>query len=312
MSVLTADPNAVSAGEEPPDTGERRRLTSVTGHRSQPAWDRGLRQGVHRADGRFRRLDLRPHRRRSAPLRTREHGDRGRTRLGPRGQRHHRGRAAPAESLRLRLCRSDRGRGHRQPRPLLPGHARKARPARRGRPRNRPRCDAHRPVSADRPFPPPARRRRHGSRPARGLLARPQLGFLRAPVRDRDPAGPVGEHLLRRPAGAAEAAGPRQLHAARIRPEGGPPGPPARCPGPGPRLGRAARLLRRRHQHPRAALHDRRLRRLHPRAGGHGPALATGRGGAGAARRCSTASVGCSPVSPPSSSPWRSSRRAPG
>lgn len=62
MSVLTADPNAVSAGEEPPDTGERRRLTSVTGHRSQPAWDRGLRQGVHRADGRFRRLDLRPHR----------------------------------------------------------------------------------------------------------------------------------------------------------------------------------------------------------------------------------------------------------
>lgn len=37
-----------------------------------------------------------------------------------------------------------------------------------------------------------------------------------------------------------------------------------------------------------------------------------GRGGAGAARRCSTASVGCSPVSPPSSSPWRSSRRAPG
>ncbi|MFF7379175.1 APC family permease [Streptomyces massasporeus] len=31
MSVLTTDPNAVPAGEEPPDTGERHRLTSVTG-----------------------------------------------------------------------------------------------------------------------------------------------------------------------------------------------------------------------------------------------------------------------------------------
>ncbi|MEU2338573.1 APC family permease [Streptomyces sp. NPDC013172] len=31
MSVLTTEPNAVPAGEEPPDTGERHRLTAVTG-----------------------------------------------------------------------------------------------------------------------------------------------------------------------------------------------------------------------------------------------------------------------------------------
>lgn len=31
MSVLTVEPGAVPAGEEPPDTGERHRLTAVTG-----------------------------------------------------------------------------------------------------------------------------------------------------------------------------------------------------------------------------------------------------------------------------------------
>ncbi len=197
-------------------------------HRGQPAWDPGVRQGVHRADDRLRRLDPRPHSCRSVPLRTREHGDSRRARLGRRGRRHHRGGTAPAESLRLRLCRSDGGRGHRQRRPLLPGPARQAGPARGGRPRGRPRRDAHRSVGADRPFPPPAGRGRHGPRPARGRLARPQLGVLRHPVRDHDFAGPIGEHLLRRPAGAAQAAGPRQLRAARVRLEGGPAGPPAR------------------------------------------------------------------------------------
>ena len=52
------------------------------------------------------------------------------------------------------------------------------------------------------------------------------------------------------------------------------------------RLGRAAGVLRRRHQHPRAALRDRRLRRLHHRPGRHGPALARASArGAGGARR---------------------------
>jgi hypothetical protein len=31
MSVLTTEPDAVPAGEEPPDIGERHRLTAVTG-----------------------------------------------------------------------------------------------------------------------------------------------------------------------------------------------------------------------------------------------------------------------------------------
>ncbi len=102
--------------------------------------------------------------------------------------------------------------------------------------------------------------------------------FYVDPVRHDDPAGALREHLLRRPARAAETARPRQLPPARLRPEGRPTGPPSRCARAGPRLGGPARLLRRRHQHPGAALRHRRLHRLHDRAGRNGPALAWGAG----------------------------------
>ena len=87
-------------------------LVLITG--GEPARDRRVGEGLHRADGRLRRLDPRAHRGRAVPVRARQHRDRRRSRLRARGQRHHRRRPAPAEGFRLRVQRAHRRRGPRQ------------------------------------------------------------------------------------------------------------------------------------------------------------------------------------------------------